>query len=67
MRDYEHLMSFWRDKRTGQCHISLKGTTWPLDTWEEISAKEYREWQKVTPRSKGGLMYGTTDKSDEDK
>jgi hypothetical protein len=35
------MFSYWRDKRTGLCHMSLAGTGWPATYYERISGEEY--------------------------
>ena len=39
------MFSYWRDKRTGLCHMSLRGTTWPATFYERISADEFDVWE----------------------
>ena len=56
MGDYDYMMSAWKDKRTGLCHLSLKGSWAGYGNYEEISMEEYRKWQKTMPVSHGGVL-----------
>lgn len=40
------MFSYWRNRQTGDMHMSLAGTTWPPNLWEQVSEDDYYAWKR---------------------
>jgi len=61
------MFSYWRNKDTGHTHVSLAGTEWPLDDYDQVTPEVHYHNTPTSPMPFYVLLNGVVKKIDLDE